>query len=81
MAVADSFDAMTSSRPYREAMSVEVAVEELKRCSGSQFDPDIVEIMISLIESGVLDGLLESAGQLERSDKADTVHAAIAETG
>ncbi len=38
-AVADSFDAMTSGRPYRAGMRVDDAVAELRRCSGSQFDP------------------------------------------
>lgn len=38
-AVADSFDAMTSGRPYRAGMSVDDAVAELRRCSGTQFDP------------------------------------------
>jgi response regulator RpfG family c-di-GMP phosphodiesterase len=38
-AVADSFDAMTSGRPYRDGMPVEDAVAELRRCAGTQFDP------------------------------------------
>lgn len=42
MAVADSYEAMTSDRPYRKALSDEQAVAELIRCSGTQFDPDIV---------------------------------------
>ena len=42
-AVADSFDAMTSDRPYRRAMSVEEARAEVARCRGTQFDPDIVD--------------------------------------
>ncbi len=46
LAVADSYDAMTSDRPYRKAMSQEQGVKELKRCSGTQFDPDIVELFI-----------------------------------
>ncbi|MGI8969207.1 MAG: HD-GYP domain-containing protein [Dehalococcoidia bacterium] len=40
--VADSWDAMTSDRPYRAALSEEVAIGELRRHSGSQFDPDVV---------------------------------------
>jgi HD-GYP domain-containing protein (c-di-GMP phosphodiesterase class II) len=43
IAVADSFDAMVADRPYRKGLSVAEAVEELVRCSGSQFDPDIVD--------------------------------------
>jgi HD-GYP domain-containing protein (c-di-GMP phosphodiesterase class II) len=39
LAVADAFDAMTSERPYRQAMSREEALDELKRCVGTQFDP------------------------------------------
>lgn len=42
LAVADSFDAMTSSRPYRAARSRESALEEIVRCAGSQFDADVV---------------------------------------
>jgi diguanylate cyclase (GGDEF)-like protein len=42
IAVADAFDAMVSGRPYRPAVAVEVALTELRRCSGTQFDPDVV---------------------------------------
>lgn len=42
-AVADSFDAMTSGRPYRDGMAVDDAVAELRRCAGTQFDPMCVE--------------------------------------
>lgn len=41
-AVADSFDAMTSGRPYRDGMAVEDALAELRRCAGTQFDPQCV---------------------------------------
>jgi len=43
IAVADSFDAMTSNRPYRKAGSPEAAAKELLRCAGTQFDPAVVE--------------------------------------
>jgi putative nucleotidyltransferase with HDIG domain len=42
-AVADSFDAMTSDRPYRRAMSVDEARDEVTRCRGTQFDPVVVD--------------------------------------
>lgn len=42
LCVCDSFNAMTTSRPYRVAMSQEAAVEELRRCAGSQFDAEVV---------------------------------------
>ena len=44
LAVADAFDAMTSDRPYRKALPQEFAVEELRRCAGTQFDPDVVAV-------------------------------------
>ena len=47
--VADSFEAMTADRPYRKGMSLEDAIKEIKRCSGSQFDPDIAEIFINKV--------------------------------
>ena len=41
--VCDTFDAMTSDRPYRRALSFDYAVEEIDRCGGTQFDPTVVE--------------------------------------
>lgn len=50
ISVVDSFDVMTHERPYKKAMSVKDAVKELRRCSGSQFDPEIVEIFIKYLK-------------------------------
>jgi HD-GYP domain-containing protein (c-di-GMP phosphodiesterase class II) len=50
LAVADSYDAMTTNRPYKDAMSREEAIGELLRCSGSQFDPIIVEAFIKILQ-------------------------------
>lgn len=44
--VADSFDAMTSNRTYRAAMPLEVAMVEIRRCSGTQFDPAMAEVFL-----------------------------------
>jgi putative nucleotidyltransferase with HDIG domain len=52
MTVADAYDAMTSDRPYRKAMSHEEALEELKRCSGSFFDPRVVTVFAQTIKNG-----------------------------
>ena len=41
IAVADAYDAMTTDRPYRKALSYKDATEEIKKCSGTQFDPEI----------------------------------------
>ena len=49
-AIADTLDAMTSDRPYRKGMSFGVAREEIVRCSGSQFDPEIVEVFLGMPE-------------------------------
>lgn len=51
MAVADSYDAMTSDRPYRKAMTSEEALAELIRNSGTQFDPELVEVFVEIIRS------------------------------
>ncbi|HOP81305.1 MAG TPA: HD domain-containing phosphohydrolase, partial [Armatimonadota bacterium] len=52
--VADAFDAMTSNRPYRSAMSVDQAMEELDSCKGSQFDPACVDALNRWIRSAEL---------------------------
>ncbi len=48
--IADSYDAMTSDRPYRKALTREEAIEELRRNSGTQFNPELVKKFISIIE-------------------------------
>jgi HD-GYP domain-containing protein (c-di-GMP phosphodiesterase class II) len=53
--VADAFDAMTSDRPYRPAMSVEEAVAEVVRCSGTQFDKKIAACLVRMYEAGQFD--------------------------
>jgi response regulator RpfG family c-di-GMP phosphodiesterase len=50
LAVADTYDAMTSDRAYRSALSHEIAVAELKRCAATQFDPRIVAVFIIEME-------------------------------
>ena len=49
LAVADSLDAMTYDRPYRRAFSIEQALNELVRCSGTQFDPQVVAALLKSV--------------------------------
>ena len=67
MSLADSVDAMLSARCYKEPMTIEYCIEELKRCSGKQFHPDVVEAFITLLKQGKLDGLLN----IEMEDNID----------
>ncbi len=49
IAVADSFNAMTSDRPYRKALSLQQAIEELQNNAGTQFDPTVVEAFLKVL--------------------------------
>jgi diguanylate cyclase (GGDEF)-like protein/putative nucleotidyltransferase with HDIG domain len=51
LAIADAFDAMTSSRPYRGPLSYKMVLDELRRCSGTQFDPKLVKAFIPIAMS------------------------------
>jgi HD-GYP domain-containing protein (c-di-GMP phosphodiesterase class II) len=54
LAVADAFDAMTSTRPYRQALPVSRALLEVKRCAGTQFDPLLAEAFLDAWDAGFL---------------------------
>lgn len=56
IALADAFDAMTSARSYRSQMSQEEAMQEVLRCRGTQFDPDIADAFVSLFHAGKIPG-------------------------
>lgn len=72
VSIADSYDAMTSNRSYRGAMSNEKAIKELKAGKGKQFDPYLVDITIPLIESGEIrnrDIMEEAQNEVLKGDK------------
>jgi putative nucleotidyltransferase with HDIG domain len=56
LAVCDAFDAMTSDRPYRNALSVEIALQELRVQSGRQFDPTVAAAFIDMYCNSAADG-------------------------
>ena len=48
IAIADTYDAMTSTRSYRVALTHETAIEEIQRCAGTQFDPVLAETFVKI---------------------------------
>ena len=47
--VSDTIDAMTTDRPYRKRLSLEIVIAELQKCKGTQFDPSLVEVVINSV--------------------------------
>jgi hypothetical protein len=58
--ISDTIDAMTTDRPYRKRLGLEVVISELQKCKGTQFDPDLVEVAVSSVS---LRRLIVGAGQ------------------
>ena len=54
LSIADAYDAMTSLRPYHNQRSSQEAVDELKRCAGTTFDPELVEIFCKILQSMIV---------------------------
>ena len=50
-AIADSFDAMTSKRTYRDSLPMEKVISEFKRCRGTQFDPELTDVFLDILEN------------------------------
>jgi len=76
LGVADAFDCMTSTRAYRGARPVSEALDELRRCAGTQFDSRMVDAMISAVEREGWDpprpvGPPDSPGQVAKQDHDD----------
>jgi len=70
-AVADTLDAITSDRPYRVARTVDAAREEILRCSGTQFDPEVVEVFLRIPNEVWLELRAEISGQNRRFSTFD----------
>ena len=67
LAIADAFAAMTSARPYRDALCDEKVIKQLRQGAGKQFDPQLVEVFISLVEAGFPEKV--KAGQDQSSEQ------------
>ena len=50
LGLVDTFDAMTNDRPYRDALSTDAAIAEILRCTGTQFDPELVPVFIEILK-------------------------------
>jgi putative nucleotidyltransferase with HDIG domain len=61
LAIADAFDAMTSDRPYRRALTREQALAEVERCAGTQFDPGIARVFLKVFGETAADELPAAA--------------------
>ena len=66
LSVADAFDAMTSTRAYRTALPRAEAIQEIGRCSGTQFDPDVVSAFLRILDRLPSYGQILSSGRLEK---------------
>jgi diguanylate cyclase (GGDEF)-like protein/putative nucleotidyltransferase with HDIG domain len=69
LAIADSYEAMSSARPYRPALSSERVLKELRHGAGSQFDPELVKVFIGLIEAGFPEGQEQAPEELSDSEQ------------
>jgi two-component system, cell cycle response regulator len=69
IAVCDAFHAMTSNRPYGRGMSAATAIAELRRCAGSQFDPEVVAVFCEELAAGHL-GSQAAADRIPEPDRA-----------
>jgi two-component system cell cycle response regulator len=68
VAVCDAYDAIITKRPYRESRDTSLAIDELRHCAGTQFDPDVVEALIAALNATADYGLSEILGFAQRPD-------------
>jgi diguanylate cyclase (GGDEF)-like protein len=77
VAIADAYEAMISVRPYKRAMSHAEAVAELRRHRGVQFDPELVDVFISLVGDGEGEGPAASVGSVASASPASAAAASV----
>ena len=81
VAVADTYDAMTSTRAYRKALSHATAAAELKRCAGTQFDADIVDAFLTELDRRRDSGAAERARKAAEADEVAPEYVALTQSG
>lgn len=64
LSVSDTFDALTTDRPYRKGMAPEAALGLLKEVRGTQLDPEVVDVFVTMFEKGIIQKLMEDKNQL-----------------
>src|SRR5207237_2776611 len=71
--IADTLDAMTSDRPYRKGTSFTNAIQEISRCAGTQFDPEVVRAFLDIGETGLIkirDDMVARKAELHEKNQA-----------
>src|SRR5262249_1494843 len=73
VAVADAYEVIVSKRSYKEAQTVEEAIDELRRCRGTQFHPAVVDAFVRVIERDLTEGtrLLARVGAIQQEEIDD----------
>ncbi len=72
VSVVDTFDAMTTNRPYRKALSIEESLAEIEKCSGGQFDPFVVERFVDMVRR---EGIEFELGDMSLPQTYETIQA------
>lgn len=72
-AIADTYDAMTSDRPYRRGLDMQVAREEIKRCAGTQFDPELAEVFVAIPEQELVQTVATASRVRDAKHRVDSV--------
>ena len=65
--IADTIDAMTTDRPYRKRLPVDVVIAELQKCKGTQFDPELIDVVIASVVVRRLIGGATAAAELSEN--------------
>jgi putative nucleotidyltransferase with HDIG domain len=79
LTAADSYEAMTADRPYRGGLTAEAALEELRTCAGTQFDPRIVSLLVSIVteEEAEIRGMTAEVAEKIEHEEVRAIFAAL----